>query len=86
MEPAVAVASLQNRSQAADEKTQQNEEEKESLTASKDEMGQTVSNESQEHLTGILKGNYSTVMVVLKNIGKRQMSPSYYPLSSMDSV
>ncbi len=68
MEPAAAVAPLQNRSQAADEKSQQNVEGEGSLTGSKGEMGQAVPNESQEHLTGILhvKGSSSTVMVIIE--------------------
>ncbi len=70
MEPAVEVAPLQNRSQAADEKSEQNVDDEVSLTGSKGEMGQAVSNESQEHLTGILKGNSSAVLIIIKNIGR----------------
>ncbi len=50
VEPTAVVAPFQSRSQAADEKSEQNVKEEKLLTGSKGEMGQAVANESPEHL------------------------------------
>lgn len=69
VEPAAVVAPLQSRSQAANEKSQQNVEEEEPST-SNGEMGQAVSNESPDYMTGILKGTSSSVLIVITKIGR----------------
>ena len=63
MEPKVVDPS-QNRSQATNEKSENKVQEEMSLAASSnaEQQRQAVSNESLDHLTGVLKGNSRTTM------------------------
>lgn len=55
------VTPLQNRGQAASTKSEKNVEEKQSIATSTGKRRQALSNESLEHLTGVLKGISSEV-------------------------
>lgn len=68
------VTPLQNRGQAARNKSGKNIEEKQSKATSTARRVQTVSNESLEHLTGVSKGISSKVYRLNKSVEKTTMN------------